>query len=503
MDEVVTTLTNELRLLNTTLQRNKAQHRRSKFYRALKGGATTLLAELELDHLFKLCISANTAPDPSSVHKDDSTRRIGLRLDAAVVTIANAAFFLKQAARQLKQEIAAGYFISLCLAWLAMTARILELLRALVTSFLKKRRALSMPDRPAELVDGSFLADALEWLLTYGNAPKISSGNQSLNKKRNATTSNDNGAFEDKVFTSSAEVNSEFRRPDDEDDVGEVVAFAPSSSAINSTLPRDQAVAAVSPVPVPQSGQVFLAADYSDSDDNSNDQELSNAPLQARDETSGFGWTLDTGSEDVEPQTIPQASSSAEVRASGPLISNSAASTSFLAEDYSDSDGSEATPSISERQALSSSTKVGALQDQPVNSNPSLLAEDYSDSDDGDRVAPNAIEVPSFIPPAKQGIAPDQTITNKASLLAQDYSDSEDEEDTSRKDLGVTLERTENSNATATQNFERKKSTTAAPSDGVKATQAGHLTKKKKRKLADVPGTSTGDSPARAIAEIF
>ena len=47
MDDVAAALAAEASLLKATLQRNKAQHRRSKYYRALHGGAAVLLAQLE------------------------------------------------------------------------------------------------------------------------------------------------------------------------------------------------------------------------------------------------------------------------------------------------------------------------------------------------------------------------------------------------------------------------------------------------------------------------
>lgn len=462
MEEVVTALSAELSLLHTTLQRNKAQHRRSKFYRALKGGTTTLLAGLEPNCLLKLCSNASTVPETFGGQKDasDSKQQERLSLDAAVVVIASAAHSLKHAARQLKQEIAAGYFISLCLAWLAMTARILELLRALVTSFLKKRRALLMPERPSELEDGPFLATALEWLLSYGNAPETILGKQSLKKTRNIA-SDDNNLLEESALTSSKEVDSDFRSNDgDEIDVGEVVAFAPQSSATISVA-RDEVMAAVLPRPVAQSGQVFLAADYSDSDESNSDEKLSTAPLQHQGDTSCFGWTLDTGNDDIDLQPVSKASSPTDTRGSALLNTNTAPSTSFLAEDYSDSDD--------------------------------------------DEVAPKTLEVHTAKFPVKQGGDPEEPMKNRPSLLAQDYSDSEDEEDSPSKALGVSLERTQDTNAASNQNLEHQ-SATAVPSQKKKKAspenqpQAGLSTKKKKKKrmLADVPGTPIGISPARA-----
>jgi len=459
MEAVVTALTAELSLLQTTLQRNKAQHRRSKFYRALKGGSATLLAKLGPNYLLKLCSSASTASESLGGQKgaSDSIPQVG-SLDAAVVTIANAAHSLKQAARQLKQEIAAGYFISLCLAWLAMTARILELLRALVTSFLKKRRALAMPERPSELEDGSFLATALEWLLSYGNAPRTSSGKQSMKKKTNAIASDDISMLEESALTSSKEVDSDNRNndDDDDDDVGEVVAFAPPSSTTTSVA-RDEMMAAALPVPMAQSGRVFLATDYSDSDESNNDEKLNSSPLQHQGDTSGFGWTLDTGNDDIDLQPASKASSPTVTPGSAPLKSNTAPSTSFLAEDYSDSDDEE--------------------------------------------VAPKALEVHTAKLHVKQGGNPEQPMKNRPSLLAQDYSDSEDDEKSPSKALGVSLERTQDSKATAIQSFEPQNSMSipsqkekfASPSS---QTKAGLSTKKKKRKLADVPGTPIGNSRA-------
>jgi hypothetical protein len=396
MDDVAAALAAEASLLKVTLQRNKAQHRRSKYYRALHGGVAVVLAQLEPGRFPQLLQRSSAARAASSFA--DVVQRVGPSLDAALVAVAKATHSLKQAARALKQEIAAGYFIALCVAWLAMTARILELLRALTKSLLAHRRAMAMPERPCELGGGSVLAATLEWLLTYGDAPGGTSralgmsGRSSITITGSSTSSNRIGVVGSRCI-GSTQVDPAKNGHADDDDFGEVVAFAPSFAATATARVQDTTAEPASSSA--HTEQVFLAIDYSDSEDDSNDEKNRKKALQTcQDDPSILGWILDTDIEQHgDAQSVPQASSAGGVLKPDSLRCFETGLSSLLAADYSDSDAGDGTSGAFDVQVgnaitcnmhrSSPSTALGEDRKNSGKSRSSLLAADCSGSEEG------------------------------------------------------------------------------------------------------------------------
>jgi hypothetical protein len=259
--ELVAIATRECRLLRTLISRNKAQHRRAGYFRSLSG-ASTALTRLDFSQIQTLLTAAAAAVENKRFSRaTDSTSHVLAALDAAVVTAAEVAQNLRRASRLLRQQVAAGYFLSLFVALLAVSARLLAILRLATTNLVSLRRSLcgaADPSAPAML--HAALTESLEWLLSYDDEKVV----EPL-KPCAAIGAPRRDQRGDRAAVSSVE-------EDDDLDVGESVAFAvsgPPSSQQQQQQQLQEAARSVLPpaaVSLPSTATVLLAADYSDSD---------------------------------------------------------------------------------------------------------------------------------------------------------------------------------------------------------------------------------------------
>jgi len=194
-------------------------------------------------------------------------------IDAVIVTTAEAAQNLRRASWLLQQQIAAGYFLSLFVAFLAISARLLATLRPVALRVLSLRRSLCTsadPATPALL--HSALTEALDWLLRYADQGSAGSATTSTSKGKT-------GVGVDSSAPSHPRGTVPVCEDAEEDDVGQSVAF----SALSSQEPL---------LTAPTTTTVLLAADYSDSD---GEHEAGQTRKEGGgDFESGAEWCLDT-----------------------------------------------------------------------------------------------------------------------------------------------------------------------------------------------------------------
>ena len=321
--EACDVLVSDGELLGLLLARNKSQHRRTGYFRALLGVAAALkrLGPVALPSLAQRAATSTTSSTTGGgggggggSAGGSSSSHARAELDDALVGAAELTMNLRRASRALRQQVAAGYFLALAVAWLAIVARLLAAARTAVLRLLPLRRSISVSigafdDRPRKLTTPP-LAGALEWLVAYPEAAAAAAtaaaGNPSSSTLPARSERNGHG-------------NGNGNDDDDngDDDIGESVVFSSSSSSSNS---NSNSSSSTPPPPVPSSlseadgsrkrgrvsgasstsgaassrdSRVLLAADYSDSDDDNDDGNDGELDVDDRKEEA-LGWCLDT-----------------------------------------------------------------------------------------------------------------------------------------------------------------------------------------------------------------
>ena len=314
----MSSLRSEADLLSSLLSKNTSQHRRAGYFRALTGASSGMVRLLPCLAKIPDTLDGNEL----SVEKSERLRQT---LNEALVLATDVARHLRRGARTLKQQVAAGYFIALCISWLSITARSLVLLRFIVLQILGARRTLGMPSVPVEIRKVP-LAGTLDWLISFCNPTtneNLEGDSLSLhvpNTSRGSGTSS----------SASAVVGSN----DDDDDVGEAIAF--SHDLGRSEPPEEEKVAVAS----------LLAADYSDSEES----EAEGKSRQAISVANTSSWVVDTTGATLDFFSKPAAtdvfhagpneSSPRGVKAAEKNVSEKAQKSDIvLATDYSDSEG--------------------------------------------------------------------------------------------------------------------------------------------------------------------
>lgn len=231
----------EHRLLQALLARNKPQHRRTGYFRALAG------AEASLKRLEPALTEALGGRNP-------------ILLRAALVTTAELAHRLHRSSITLRQQIAASYYMALCLTLAAVTARIYALLRPIAIRMLAVHRSCEQSEDPLSLEPA--LAKALELLIA--NPIQQVQSTRALGQIIIPSTGIDSG----------------------HDDLGECVPFAQPPVDKMATSPDCAALPPESSIPL-------LAVDYSDSEDSEEVDFEKKVTVQCVDPSSML-WRVDT-----------------------------------------------------------------------------------------------------------------------------------------------------------------------------------------------------------------
>eukprot|EP00614_Pseudopedinella_elastica_P005407 CAMPEP_0172605632 /NCGR_PEP_ID=MMETSP1068-20121228/25874_1 /TAXON_ID=35684 /ORGANISM="Pseudopedinella elastica, Strain CCMP716" /LENGTH=507 /DNA_ID=CAMNT_0013408091 /DNA_START=306 /DNA_END=1829 /DNA_ORIENTATION=- len=349
LSDTCAALAQESSILNILLSRNKSQHRRTGYFRALDGAAAALrrLEPANLPSFFQYVTDApKNAEGPSSISAG--------ALDAALVSCAETTVNFRRASSALQQQMAAGYFLTLCTTCLAISARAIILVRAIALRLLSLQRTHHLNvDQPSELSSKPILLQSLEWLVSFGD---ISSLQQPPKSKKRGSSQAARGAPE---LEEGRDVNS--------DDVGERVALPITSRATNA-LP----VSLAAPVP---SGAALLATDYSDSEASSaNEEETGNTALLAH-TSETEGWCIDTA-ESTETSDQIETSSRVACISSAPLSSTTKEVPVKNCED--DVVGEE----VKSKSTKNESTSLVLPSESLSQSSSGLLADQYSESED-------------------------------------------------------------------------------------------------------------------------
>lgn len=300
-DAMFQSLRTETKLLSILLERNKSQHRRSNYYRAMSGAATALkrLEPESLRHLIDYQLSTT-----SSVSKAAYAHAV----DAAVVDGGEAAHLLLQAATALRQQLAAGYFVTLMLALLSVTARLLALLRLIVQRLLGLRRSVSEEAPPVS--HSLHITIAVEWLITFG---RFSQPRDTILPRGSAAMC------------------------DTQDDIGESTAgFYVEHHLLHSISGVDarETVLTEPAAPVEPSSSVLLSTDYSDSEGSSDEK----SPVKAATVTATATpstWCIDTSKASMdffasEPDDAQQPSRETPTKDTAHAVASKSPAWSFI-----------------------------------------------------------------------------------------------------------------------------------------------------------------------------
>ena len=305
MDEAaVEALVKDGELLELLLARNKSQHRRTDYFRALTGCVSALrrlhpVALTELAQRVALAESGSARThggdswNARDEEKSESKKGLAVAItgvDGALVAATDLARHLRRTTRLLRQQVSAGYFLALTVAWVAIIARLLAAARAVALCLLSLRRSLAMVvgvgvgalNQPPQLTRPP-LVGILEWLVSYhGGAHNSAKGS----KERNVGASTSSHREARKI----GEKPQENSLADQAEDIGERVLFA---ETVTASFKNAQSMeATLDPSSSKASERLLLADEYSESedDDDAGGGNIS-AVNEAREEASG--WYLD------------------------------------------------------------------------------------------------------------------------------------------------------------------------------------------------------------------
>ena len=305
MDEAaVEALVKDGELLALLLVRNKSQHRRTDYFRALTGCVSALrrlhpaaLTELAQRVALAESGSAHTNGGDSWNARDEKKSELkkGVAVtisgvDGALVAATDLARHLRRTTRLLRQQVSAGYFLALTVAWLAIVARLLAAARAVALCLLSLRRSLAMVvgvavgalNQPPQLTRPP-LVGVLEWLVSYhGGANNFAKGS----KDRNVSASTPSNREATKI----GEKPHENSLADQAEDIGESVLFTETVTASFQNAHSKEAT--LDPSSSKTSERLLLADEYSESEDEDDaGGENISAVNEATEEASG--WYLD------------------------------------------------------------------------------------------------------------------------------------------------------------------------------------------------------------------
>ena len=209
MEKTCTSLNREVEILERLLVRNRSQHRRAGYYRALEAVAAAAR------RLNPAALPAFLADGAVVASRPAAWRALACACAELVAA-------LRTATGRLSEQLAAGYFMAIMVAWLACTSRLLVCLRAVVARLLNVGRSLAaganeLPPAHARVV---------EWVMALG--AEGGGGGGGTTKARKATKQ---AAATDRDDTSSARTGAVSTGELDED-LGEQIAFAPTTAAV-------------------------------------------------------------------------------------------------------------------------------------------------------------------------------------------------------------------------------------------------------------------------------
>jgi len=366
-------LGSETKLLCALLARNRSQHRRAGYFRALDAATSAMkrLAPAALPRLLSATPMATLAA----------------ALNLALTATAEAVRGFRRAAWALRREVASSYFLALTVAWLAIAARSLALLRPIALRLLALRRDLDSPI----MFENARHGETLEWLLKFGDGSAISGRA---------------GAKATAVSTQVHHLDDPAVNGDEgSNDLGERVAFFPE-------IPSTFKVASTALAQAAHDTQTLLAADYSDSDDEGGATCLAAGRGREPVSSEEGAWCMDhgpSGSLDFFSATLQPRQRAAETSEPGDGDFSSDEHDKVDALSVSRSEHGAAVAASAGHYLKN--TKRSDDYPQP------LLAEDYSDSDEDVAASGIVVAVPdSEVKTSLESTAP---------LLAANLSDSD------------------------------------------------------------------------------